>query len=45
MVSVSMQLDENDHQLLGFMESNSSELRSIAGKHYGKSPMNTNFGV
>jgi hypothetical protein len=32
-----MQLDENDHQLLGVLEFNGPELYGIVGKQYGKS--------
>jgi hypothetical protein len=34
-----MQLDEDDYQLLGFMEFNGPELYEVVGKQYGKSPM------
>jgi hypothetical protein len=33
-----MRLDENDYQLLGFMEFNGPELYDVVGKQYGKSP-------
>jgi hypothetical protein len=32
-----MQLDENDHQLLGFIELNVSDLYDAAGKQHGRS--------
>jgi hypothetical protein len=34
-----MPLDENDYQLLGFVEINGPELYDIVGKQYGTSPM------
>jgi hypothetical protein len=35
MLSVSMQLGEDDSQLLGFMELDGPELYDIVGKQYG----------
>jgi hypothetical protein len=37
MLSVLMQLDENDRQLLGFMELNGPDLCDAIGKQYGRS--------
>jgi hypothetical protein len=36
MVTVSMQINENDSQLLGFMELNGPELYNTTGNQYGE---------
>jgi hypothetical protein len=36
MISVSMQLNENDHQLIGFMKVNGPELYGTVGNQYSK---------
>jgi hypothetical protein len=45
MISVSMHLDENEYQLLNFVELNGPELFDIVGKPYGKPQLVSNWNV